>query len=69
MNALGGICWASLFGGGAYYFGKEILEVVWPVALSLLIGAIVLIVAGIIYARSHEKELAKRADAALAELG
>ena len=27
MNALGGICWASLFGGGAYLFGEQMKRV------------------------------------------
>src|ERR1700694_4945249 len=27
MNALGGICWAALFGGGAYLFGEQMTRV------------------------------------------
>jgi membrane protein DedA with SNARE-associated domain len=33
MNALGGICWASLFGSGAYLFGEKIKLVAGPISL------------------------------------
>jgi membrane protein DedA with SNARE-associated domain len=65
MNALGGICWASLFGGGAYLFGAQVKRVTGPVSLLLLLVALVLIVAGIQFFRRHEKELEQRAAAAL----
>jgi membrane protein DedA with SNARE-associated domain len=65
MNGLGGICWASLFGGGAYLFGEQIKRVAGPVGLLLLIAAIGLIVAGIVFFRRHEKVLEQHAEAAL----
>ena len=40
MNALGGISWVLLLGGGAYFFGEEMKRVVFPVQLLLLIAAI-----------------------------
>src|SRR5712691_12187158 len=64
MNALGGICWASLFGGGAYLFGAEIKRVAGPASLLLLLAAIGLAAAGIFSFRYHEKELEQRAEAA-----
>jgi membrane protein DedA with SNARE-associated domain len=64
MNALGGICWASLFGGGAYLFGEQMKRVAGPLGLLLLVAAIGLAAAGIVFFRHHEKELEKRADAA-----
>ena len=57
MNALGGICWASLFGFGAYFFGQQIKTVATPVAVALLIGAIILTILGTLFMRRHEKEL------------
>src|SRR5258705_842565 len=57
MNALGGICWATLFGGGAYLFGAEMKRVAGPVSLLLLLVAIGLAAAGIFFFRHHEKEL------------
>jgi membrane protein DedA with SNARE-associated domain len=65
MNAIGGICWASFFGGGAYLFGEEIKRVTGPVGLLLLLAAIGLVITGILFFRHRERELEQRADAAL----
>jgi membrane protein DedA with SNARE-associated domain len=65
MNALGGICWALLFGGGAYLIGEQIERVAGPVGVLLLIVAIGFVIAGIIYFRRHEKELEQRAERAI----
>jgi membrane protein DedA with SNARE-associated domain len=65
MNGLGGICWASLFGAGAYLFGEQIKRVAGPAGLLLLVAAIGLALAGIVFFRRHERELEQRAEAAL----
>lgn len=65
MNALGGLTWATLFGGGAYLFGEKIKLIAGPVSLLLLTVAIGLTVAGFLFFRHHEKELEERAMAAL----
>lgn len=65
MNALGGLCWAALFGGGAYLFGAEIKRIAGPVGIVLLVVAAVCAVAGIIFFRRHERELELRAQLAL----
>jgi membrane protein DedA with SNARE-associated domain len=64
MNALGGICWASLFGGGAYLFGAQVKRVTGPASLLLLLAALGLTAAGIFFFRRHERELERRAEAA-----
>ena len=64
MNALGGICWALLFGGGDYLFGVQVKRVSGPVSLLLLAAALGLIAAGFLFFRRHEKELEQRAEAA-----
>ncbi len=64
MNALGGICWASLFGVAAYLFGEEIELVAGVVSLLFLVAAIGLAIAGIFFFRRHERELEQRAEAA-----
>ena len=65
MNACGGICWATLFGGGAWLFGTEMKRVAGPVGLALLMLAIGVVAVGIFYFRRHEQELERRAEAAL----
>jgi len=64
MNALGGLCWAALVGGGAFLFGKEIRRLTGPLSAVLLVVAIALVVAGLVYFRRHEKELERRAQIA-----
>jgi membrane protein DedA with SNARE-associated domain len=65
MNALGGICWASIVGGGAYLFGEQINRVAGPVRWLLLVLAIGAATAGILFFRRYEKELERRAEAAI----
>jgi membrane protein DedA with SNARE-associated domain len=65
MNALGGIFWASLFGFGAYFFGEEAKRLAGPIGLLLLVAALAIAVAGVLFFRRHEKELEERAEAAL----
>jgi membrane protein DedA with SNARE-associated domain len=65
MNALGGVVWAAVFGGGAYLLGEQIKRVTGPVTLLLVIAAIGLVIAGMIYFRRHEKELERRAETAI----
>lgn len=64
MNTLGGICWASLFAGGAYLFGEQVKRMAGPVSLLSLVAAVALAAAGIVFFRHHEKELEERAEAA-----
>jgi membrane protein DedA with SNARE-associated domain len=61
MNALGGLCWASLFAGAAYLFGDRIRTVERPLAIALLVLAAFAIAAALIVYRRYEKEIEKRA--------
>jgi membrane protein DedA with SNARE-associated domain len=65
MNALGGICWATLFGGGAYLFGEQINRVAGPLRLLFLLAAVCAVAAGLFFVRRYERELAERAEAAI----
>jgi membrane protein DedA with SNARE-associated domain len=65
MNAAGGICWATLFGCGAYFFGERIRAVAGPLSLAFLLIALIAVAAGFVFFRHHEKELELRARAAL----
>jgi len=65
MNAAGAIVWASAFGAGAYLFGKEAAHLGGRLSLLLLIAAVALVIAGIVFFRRHEAELEARAEAAI----
>ena len=62
MNALGGICWAAVFGLGAYTFGREIERLAGPVGGVLLVIGIAAAVAGAVFFRRHEKDLEAKAE-------
>jgi len=66
VNAIGGICWVLLMGGGAYLFGEEMKRVAGRLELLLVIVAIGLAVGAIIFFRHHEKEFEQRAERAIA---
>lgn len=68
MNAFGGICWATVFGFGAYLLGEQIKRVAGPVGLIMLGVAVIFVIAGFVFFRQHEKELEERADAAIPHL-
>jgi membrane protein DedA with SNARE-associated domain len=67
MNAAGGVVWAAVFGTGAYLLGEQIKRVTGPITFVLLIVAIGLVIAGVIYFRRHERELEQRAELAIAD--
>lgn len=66
MNALGGLAWAGIFGGGAYLFGDQMRRIAGPVSLALLAAALASLLAFYLFLRHHEQALASRAEAALA---
>ena len=68
MNALGGVCWASVFGFGAYLLGEQIKQVAGPAGVLIFAGAVILVIAGVVFFRHHEKELEERAEAAIPSL-
>jgi membrane protein DedA with SNARE-associated domain len=61
MNALGGICWASIFGVGAYRLGENFTRVAGPIGAVLFVLAVAAVVAGMLFFRRHEKQLESRA--------
>ena len=68
MNALGGVCWAAAFGFGAYLLGEQMKRVAGPFGLLMFAVAVILVIAGFVFFRQHEKELEDRAEAALPRL-
>lgn len=64
MNALGGLAWAALVGGGAYVFGETVRTVTGPVGLLLLTAALAVLATGLVFFHRYEKELIARMRAA-----
>jgi membrane protein DedA with SNARE-associated domain len=69
MNMLGGICWASLFGFGAYMLGAEFHRVAGPAGFLVLLVAVAFVGGSAVFMRRHEGELERRATATLAAKG
>ena len=65
FNALGGILWATLYGGGAYLFGKAVHRVAGPVGIALLVLALASMVIATIVIRRHEQRLEDEAERAM----
>jgi membrane protein DedA with SNARE-associated domain len=65
FNAAGGIIWAGIFGVGGYSFGALIDELAGPVAIVLLVLALIGAAIGVLLARKHEQKLIVRAERAL----
>jgi membrane protein DedA with SNARE-associated domain len=62
-NGAGGLAWASLFAGAAYYFGDKVREVERPIAFALLGLALVLVAIFIAAIKRYENNLAVQAAA------
>ena len=65
FNALGGICWASIFGFGAYGLGQSFEKIKGPFALVAFGTALVGVVALVLFLRHHEGRLLKEAEDAM----
>ena len=65
FNAAGGILWATVYGSGAYWLGKQIEHLARPVGLALGAVALTLIVIGVRFLRRHEAALQAEAERAL----
>lgn len=64
FNILGAIVWAAFYGFCTFYFEEEVQMLAAPVSITVGVIVGILIVAGLIWAKRHEAELEKRADAA-----
>jgi len=64
-NAAGAILWATAFGLGAYTLGEDVEHLTRPAALALGATGLALLIAWVLFLRSHEKELQAEAERAL----
>jgi membrane protein DedA with SNARE-associated domain len=65
FNAMGGICWASIFGFGAYWLGQRFEEIKGPIGYIALAGALFGVIALTLFLRHHEERLLLEAEEAL----
>jgi membrane protein DedA with SNARE-associated domain len=65
FNALGGIVWATIYGLGGYFLGKNVHSLAGPIGITTLVLALLLILAGIIFLRRNEQQLEEKAERAL----
>lgn len=63
-NIGGAIMWATLYGGGAYLFGRQIQEVAGPVGVAALIASVVIFVVSVRYIKGHQRALEDAAERA-----
>src|ERR1700729_116523 len=61
-NSAGAIVWALFYGLGAYFLGKGIEEFARPIAISLTVIGVVVVIVMIRYLRRKEQELAAAAE-------
>jgi membrane protein DedA with SNARE-associated domain len=64
-NALGGIVWATLYGVGSYKLAGAITKLSTPFEIGFAALAVVVIIGGAIFVRTHIKRLEAVAEAAL----
>jgi membrane protein DedA with SNARE-associated domain len=65
FNAAGGVIWATLYGVGAYYLGKEISRLAEPVSIGIGIVVGLAVIAAAIFLRHRAAALEDRAEKAL----
>ena len=64
-NAAGGIVWASIFGMGGYLLGKQFHRIAGPFGMVMFVIALVCVIVGWRFYKTHEENLLKQAEAAM----
>ncbi|MDR3437974.1 DedA family protein [Telmatospirillum sp.] len=64
-NIGGGVLWATIYGGGAYLFGRQVQEIAGPAGFAALFAGVVLMIVSIRYIRGHQRLLEDAAERAL----
>ena len=65
FNAAGAIVWTSVYGLGAYFFGRKLTNMLSSFGFLLAGGAAVLVIVGWLVVRKHEDRWADEAERAL----
>lgn len=64
-NAAGGIAWATLMGLGGYALGHNVERVEGPLGTAMVVLAVLIVAAGLLYVRHNERRLADEAERVL----
>jgi membrane protein DedA with SNARE-associated domain len=64
-NVASAVGWALAYGLAAYYLGREVEQFAKPAAIALAVAGAIVIIAGIVYWRRKEQELAAAAERAI----
>lgn len=64
-NVAGGILWATIYGGGAYLFGRQIQEVTGPASVLALLAGLIGLAVSARYIKGHQRSLEDAAERAL----
>ena len=66
FNAAGGIVWATIYGTGGYYLGKNVNRLTGPVGIATVIIAAIIIIIVLVVLKRNEKRLEEEAVRAIA---
>src|SRR6266516_5311008 len=64
-NAAGGILWATIYGLGGYFLGKNVNRLAGPVGIATVIIAALIIIVFLVFLKRNEKRLEEEAERAL----
>lgn len=62
FNMIGGVVWATAYGGAAYVFGDRLGDLFGRTGVWLSVAAAALVVIGIVLARKYEERLSEKAE-------
>ena len=65
FNALGGICWATIYGLGGYFLGDNVHRLTGVVGIIFIILAVLIIIASVVFVWRNERRLEEEAKKAL----
>jgi membrane protein DedA with SNARE-associated domain len=65
FNALGGIVWATVYGLGGYFLGKNINRLEGPIGTISIVLAALIIIASLVFVWRNERKLEEEAEKAL----
>jgi membrane protein DedA with SNARE-associated domain len=65
FNAAGGILWATVYGLGSYYLGREASRLAGPLEIGLVVLVVIIAALGLMFLHRHQQSLMEEARRAL----